>query len=246
MAHIQSGVDATLQVVDPNSKAARVILYDAAGNPVLLFPGEVKSGADATLLTVDPISLAARVTLYGPDGQALAVKSNYGKGIYQAKWRHTSAIGATNPVFALRNTHATRVVYIRKAWFQLWFDGVGAATEMAFAWRRGTGCTSIATGSVVTPFDKRSSLATSDIECKVLDTSLNCVGVTWGSYFTAHAWARLTHSATQAGGVSPLYLFDFGDQPVELMQNEVLAVVTAGNTVIGDNVSGGVEYAVGL
>jgi hypothetical protein len=72
---------------------------------------------------------------------------------------------------------------------------------------------------------------------------LTLTGVmTYGSPFYNAAWARVTHSAMQGGGISDLLTLDFGDQPIELAQNEVLALRLLAVAVIGDNVGGGVGF----
>ncbi|MEA2639818.1 MAG: hypothetical protein QOF51_1212 [Chloroflexota bacterium] len=107
---------------------------------------------------------------------------------------------------------------------------------------KGTGCTAT-NGNAVTPLMKRSSYTNPDVEVKLLDTGLTLTGVTLGSAFFACLWPRITHSATAtANSASNPFVLDVGDQPIELAQNEVLAIRTEVTSVVGDGVFGGCEF----
>lgn len=203
---------------------------------------QIQSGATADLLTIDPISKAARVSLYGPDGQPLLYISDRDRGIARVAVRQTAASAAAQVVWALRCGTVAKVLYITRIWLQFWFDGTGAATEMKYELIKGTGVTAMSSGAAVTPLLKRSSIDNSDADCRVLDTGLTLTGVSYGSAFWNGAWPRLTHSATQAGGVSLPFCLEFGNNPIELAKDEVLALRLLATAVIGDSVGGGVEF----
>ncbi len=152
----------------------------------------------------------------------------------------TTAAGAS--VWAIRNATAAKKLYITRIWMQLFQSGTGAATEMQYEWIKGTGCTAMSGGAVVTPLIKRTGITNPDINARVLDTGLTQTGISQGAAFFNCAWSRLTHSATQAGAVSGQFTLDLLGDPIELLQNEVLSLRQAVNSVIGDSVSGGVEF----
>ena len=96
--------------------------------------------------------------------------------------------------------------------------------------------------TAVTPLLKRTGQTNPDVEVYKLDTGLTQTGITQGAAFFNCVWSRLTHSATQAGAVSPVFVMDFMGDPLELLLNEVLSLRQAVNSVVGDSVSGGVEF----
>jgi hypothetical protein len=203
---------------------------------------QIVSGASADIMTVDPTSKAARVSLYGPDGEPLLYGSNRDRGIASVAVRQTATSAAAVVAWALRSGTVGKTLYITRIWLQLWFDGTGAATEMRYELVKGTGCTAMSGGAVVTPLLKRSSANNPDADARVLDTGLTLTGVSYGTPFWNCAWSRLTHSATQAGGVSNPFVLEFGSMPIELAKDEVLALRLLATAVIGDNVGGGVEF----
>ncbi|MFN0070502.1 MAG: hypothetical protein ACKVVP_03295 [Chloroflexota bacterium] len=61
---------------------------------------------------------------------------------------------------------------------------------------------------------------------------IDLTGATLGAAFFNFLWPRITQSATAtANSASNPLVLDFGDQPIELAQNEVLAIRSAGATV---------------
>jgi hypothetical protein len=201
------------------------------------------SGASSDILTIDPASKAARVTLYGPDGEPRAFISNRDRGIADVRVQQSATTGAPAVVWAIRSVTTARVVYVSKLWLQLYQSGTGAATELWYELIKGTGCTGISNGSTVTPLRKRTLLVNPDVEVKVLDTGLTLTGVTLGSAFFNCLWPRITHSATAtANSASNPFVLDFGDEPIELALNEVLAIRTVNTAVVGDGIIGGCEF----
>lgn len=205
----------------------------------------LQSGDSTALQTIDPLSKAARSTLYAPDGRALAFASDRNRGTVQVSIRQTAATAQGAVVWAMRNKSVDRVLHVRRLWWQCFFDGTGQGTEMSYAWRVGSGCTAIPNGSYVVPSLKKRDVSNADIEAKYLDTGLTLTGVTWDTALYPFAWARLTHSATQAGGISSQFVLDFRDEPYELGPDEVFSLYSLKNSIIGDNVIGGVDFCGG-
>jgi hypothetical protein len=194
------------------------------------------------LLRVDASSGALRATEYGPDGQALAYVSNNDRGIASIRVRQSGTGAAPLVVWAIRNKTAGKTLYIRRFWLQLGFNGTGAATEMQYELIKGTGCTALTGATAVTPLLKRTAISNSDVDCGVLDTGITLTNVALGSAFWSAWMSRVTHSATQAGQFGGQHILDFSDQPIELLQNEVLAIRTVQTAVIGDIAEGGCEF----
>ncbi len=172
------------------------------------------------------------------------VHANYDSTVLDIRVVQSTTTSAGASVWALRNSAAAttnRVLYVKKIWMQLFFNGTGAATEMQYEWIKGVSCTAMSGGSAVTGLKKKTSLTNPDIDARVLDTGITQTGISQGAAFFNMAWCRLTHSATQAGGISQMQTIDFGEYPLELLANEVLSLRQAANSVAGDCVSGGVE-----
>jgi hypothetical protein len=160
--------------------------------------------------------------------------------------QQSATTGAPAVVWALRSSTSSRVLYVRKLWLQLYQSGTGAASELWYELIKGTGCTAISNGSAVTPLRKRTAYTNPDVEVKVLDTGLTLTGVTLGGAFFNCLWPRITHSATAtANSASTPFVLDFGDQPIELEQDEVLAIRTVNTAVVGDGIIGGCEFSGG-
>lgn len=204
----------------------------------------IQSGVSADLLTVDPTSKAARVALYGPDGEPLLYISNRNRGIAHIRVRQSAATALGAVVWAIRNSSAGKTLYITKLWLQMWFDGTGAATEMKYELIKGTGCTAMSGGTAITPLLKRTTLTNPDVDCRVLDTGLTLTGVTQEpDPFWSAAMARLTHSATQAGGIGTQHVLDISEEaPIELAYQETLSLRQWATSVLGDNIAGGCEF----
>ncbi|MEA2639819.1 MAG: hypothetical protein QOF51_1213 [Chloroflexota bacterium] len=134
-------------------------------------PLQVISGATNDFLTVGPSSKASRATLYGPDGEPRAFVSNRDRGIALIGLQHSAATAAPAIVWSIRSLTATRTLYIRKFWLQLYYAGtVGAASELQYELVKGVGCTA-SSGTAVPPLMKRTSESNPDVEVKVLNQS---------------------------------------------------------------------------
>jgi hypothetical protein len=177
-----------------------------------------------------------------PQGDPTVYASSHDRGIARINVVQTAATAAWAYVWALRSATAGRTLYISRIWLQLWFNGTGAATEMIYVLCKGADCTAMSGGAAVTALLKRTAITNPDVDCRILDTGLTLTGVSLGGIFWRVAWSRLTHSATQAGVCSPQFVLDFGRQPIELSQNEVLVMQQAAASVVGDTIAGGVEF----
>lgn len=154
----------------------------------------------------------------------------------------TATTAADASLWAIRNATSGKTLLITKIWLQMWFNGTGAATEQRYCIRKGASCTAMSGGAAVTPLVKRAGVTNADVDARVLDTGLTQTGIAQAAVFWSCGWARLTHSATQAGGVSPQFVLDMTDSPIELKQNEVLSIQNVVAAVIGDVLVGGVEF----
>lgn len=153
---------------------------------------------------------------------------------FQIRQSATSAIGTI--VAFIRNTHATRVLYVNKLSQELGFDGVGAATLMKYELAKYTAVTAT-TGTSVTPIIKRTSQGASPAaEVKVLDTGITLTGGVLQGVLNQTMSGRTTPSATVAPVINREYI-DFNlanDSPIELAQNEAIAIRLAATAVVGD------------
>ena len=191
------------------------------------------------LMGVDANSRAGRVSPYGPDGQALVYNSNNDRGVADIRVKASSTAAASTVVWGLLNKSSGKTLYIYRICLQPGFNGTGAASEQQWELVKGTGCTALTNSTVVTPLISRTGIANSDVLAGVLDTGITLTGVTLGSPFYNIYWARLTHSATQAGNMGDQHILDFSSTPLELAYQEVLAIRNAQTQVIGDLLSGG-------
>ena len=185
------------------------------------------------------------VVLYGPDGNPLSFKSDYDRGCQKIYVRQAGASALGTPIWALRNMTAGRVLNIRSIAWQLFFDGAGVATEMRYEFVKATGVTAMSGGTVIPALAKRTGISNADAECRVLDSGLTLTGASYGESFHTSVWARLTHSGTQAGGMSPQMTLNFGEQALELAQNEALVIRLSVVSVLGDTIAGSVDFCGG-
>jgi hypothetical protein len=109
---------------------------------------------------------------------------------------------------------------------------------MKYEWIKGQTVSVFSGGVAVAPVNLRSSISNPDVDARLLDTGLTATGLSSVQTLGRSAWARLTHSATQAGGVSAQLRLDFGDCPLELAYQEVFGLRQLVTSVIGDNVGG--------
>jgi len=148
----------------------------------------------------------------------------------------------------MRNNNATRTIQVLRIKYQLSFDGTGAASLMRYEWVKATAVTVFSGGVAVTPVNLKTSLGNpTQTEVRVLDTGLTTTGITNAQPLHTSNWARLTFSATQAGGISGQFILDFAEQgmgPLELAQNEILCLRNGPTnaSVVGDTVLGGVLF----
>lgn len=211
---------------------------------------KLTSGATTDQVTIDPTSKAYRKTLYGPDGQALDYASGFDRGVCLISvLQAASPINAGGVIWSLRNLSATRTLYITRAYFEIGMAPPigGAASEQRYQFFKYTGVTSVSGGTPapMLPLLKRTSILTTDVEALASDmsTALTMTGGAAGAAFWEIIWARLTHSATGAGGVSDQLLMPLSEsQPIELAQNEALAIQCAVNGLQGDILRGAVEF----
>jgi hypothetical protein len=154
----------------------------------------------------------------------------------------SAATAADVSLWAIRCATAGKPIFITKIWLQVWFNGTGAATEQRYCLRKGTGCTAMSGGAAVTSLIKRGYITNANVDARVLDTGLTQTGISQAAVFWSCGWARLTHSATQAGGISPQFTLDLSASPIELKHNEVLSIQNVVTAVIGDVLVGGVEF----
>lgn len=207
----------------------------------------IKSGTASDLLTVGATSKAARITPYDDAGNSLA-PTELARGDVNVLVRQTGTTAAGACVWGLRNSSATRTIVVYRIRFSLSFDGTGAASLMRYEWIKGTGVTTFSGGSAVTPAILKTSLTQGTaVDTRVLDTGLTTTGLTAGGAMYTATWARLTFSATQAGGISPQHVLDFqgaGFGGLELVQNEILCLRNGPTnaSVIGDTVLGDVLF----
>lgn len=203
----------------------------------------ITSGASSDLLTIDPTSKAGRVTIYGPDGEAALYTSNRNRGIADIRVKQSTTTSASTVVWSIRSATSGKTLYIRRLWLQLYQTGTGAATEMQYEFVKATSVTAYGSSpTTVTPLLKRTSVTNTDAEVRMLDTGFTLTGAAFGSPFFNCVWPRLTHSATQAGIASNPFVLEFGEQPIELALNEVIAIRNVVTAVAGDSIIGGCEF----
>jgi hypothetical protein len=198
---------------------------------------DIISGASSDLWTIDPSSKAGRVTLY--DGNGLPI-SGMGKdtarGAINVLVRQTAATGAGATVWAVRNTHATKRLYITRIVLQMSFDGTGAATLMRYELLKGINNTALTGGAAVTPSIDETDLTQS--VCGLTVTGVTYGGVVWGG-----THARMTPSATVNATGSMIEVLEW-PKIIELKQNEVLGIRNGPTnaSVIGDSVFGSMRF----
>lgn len=169
--------------------------------------------------------------------------------VYAVNVRQSAATAASSIVWGLHNPSATKIICIRSAALQLFFDGTAAATLMKYELVKYTGVTSFSLGVVVTGMHKRTSLSGAVVGvARVLDTGLTATGGTAQAVVPVGAMGRVTQTATnfQCAWAMPLSANERGTinaMSIELAQNELLAIRQSATSVIGDNIVGYVETA---
>jgi len=204
----------------------------------------IKSGASSDQWTIDPTSKAGRITLYDAAGNCLSPTENARASvIVQVTQAGTDAAGTI--IWGLKNASATLTIQVLRLSLQLLFSGTGAATLMAYEALKYTGVTSMTGGSVNTPAILKTSLSQGTAyESRFASTGLTLTGGTAGGLIHMITLGRLTPSATvQSSG--PQHILDFselGMGPLELAQNEVLALRLTNTAVSGDAILGSVLF----
>jgi hypothetical protein len=202
---------------------------------------EIKSGASTDLLTIDPTSKAARVTLYDAAGTAIN-KASIFDGAVAVSVRQSAATAATAVVWGLHNPSATVNLYVQKIDLRCFFDGTAAATLMKYEIIKATSVSAFSAGSTVTAVKKRTSLTTIAVP-RVLDTGLTTTGIANIQVLGNLVMGRVTQTATNYQQAN--LLFDFTSvvsAPIQLVQNEILAIRQTVTSVVGDNIVGSVEW----
>jgi hypothetical protein len=209
----------------------------------------IQSGATSDVLTVDPTSKAARITPYDAAGNPLG----QGAAAWSAHFpvRQSAATGAGAHVLYIRNTHATKKVYIEKITVMSAFDGTGAATLMAYKFIKGTTITSTSGATAVTALNKTTGVgnpvAAADIG--FIDTGATLTGLTVGGILSSFYAPRPTLSAGSATAaatpLNPPAIWDFtGDvaHPIQLVQNEALYLDNLNTAVVGDRLNVTIDF----
>jgi hypothetical protein len=160
--------------------------------------------------------------------------------IYSVNVRQSAATALGAIVWGLHNPHASKIVSVRAASLQMFFDGTAAATLMKYELVKYTGVTAFSLGSAVTPMSKRTALAAASAVARVLDTGLTATNGVAGAVVPIGAMGRVTQTTTNFQSLVPV-LPKGDDMAIELAQNELLAIRQSANSVIGDNIVGYVE-----
>lgn len=198
----------------------------------------LRSGATADELTIDPTSNAARATGYDSAGTELLPPPT---GVYMLPFgiRYSAALAAAGKVWAMRNG-STKTVYITRIQLSASFDGTGAATTVIYQFMRFSTATPTG-GNAQTVIKKNSSYPASAIADARLTTGAALLTVTSVVFESPFADLGCQH---QIGGNSILDL-NFGEHPSRcfvLGANEGLAINLLTATVIGDAMSGVIEW----
>lgn len=161
--------------------------------------------------------------------------------LYSVSVRQSAATSAGAIVWGLHNPSASKIVSVRSALLQMFFDGTAAATLMKYELVKYTGVTAFSAGAVVTPMYKRSALS-ADVAAvaRVLDTGLTATNGAAQAIVPIGAMGRVTQTTTNFQSVWPALDKELG-LAIELAQNELLAIRQTVTSVIGDNVLGYVE-----
>jgi hypothetical protein len=166
--------------------------------------------------------------------------------IYPVNVRQSAATAAGAIVWGLHNPSASKIVVVRSAQFQMFFDGIAAATLMKYEMVKYTGVTTFSAGAVVTPMRKRTALAGSVVGvARVLDTGLTATDGVAQAPVPLGAMGRVTQTARNFQSVWSIPLAFVADvanaMAIELANNELLAIRQTVISVIGDNIVGYVE-----
>lgn len=199
---------------------------------------QIQSGATADLLTIDATSKAARVTNYDSGGNELRPAPS-GAYMLPIRVRASAATAATATVWAMHNLGA-KVVKIRKIYIAAAFDGTAAASVSDWQLTRFRTATPTG-GSAIPVIPKKTSYGASSVtDARFLDTGLTVGAMTFDGAFAQIAGARQVGSSNAywfvVSGLDTIY------EPIELAINDGLCIRTAVAQVIGDSISGGIEW----
>lgn len=202
---------------------------------------DIISGVSSDVLTIDPISKAARVTLYDPAGNAL-LRNNVFSGAAAFMVKQSTTTGAGAVVFGLHNPHASKIVHIQNIQVRCFFDGVAAATLMNYEIIKATSVTAFSAGTAITPVTKitgQSAIAVA----RFLDTGLTTTGITAVQVLGNILMGRVTMTATNFQSTQEIWEFSALQKlPIQLAQNEILAIRQVVASVAGDRIIGTVDW----
>lgn len=200
----------------------------------------IQSGASSDQLSIGPTSKAARVTLYDGAGNEIHATPT-GSYILPFRIIQSAATAANLMVWAMRNG-ATKTVRIRKIKGSITFAGTAAAaTQIGYDFRRFTAATPTG-GTVLVPFKKRTGDPASSVaDARFVDTGLTTTGITF-----ENAFANINLPASVTGTVGT-FAYDFINtnekfSAYELAANEGLGILLTVTAIIGQAISGYVEY----
>jgi len=211
--------------VEPVSKAARVLLYDAAGNPLLADNG------------------AIRTVLFDSDGfEARPMPTGgYMAPILAQAFSAAVVNGAT--IWAMRNG-STRVIVFRRIFLTLGFRGAAATSTSSYLLCRFAGATPTG-GSGITIVKRNSAnppTAVVDVRSNYA-ASLGVAGITFEEGFANFGLQRQLNANqsidldyTEAFG-GDRYMGNF-----RLLPGEGLAIKLENTAVIGDMIGGFVDW----
>jgi hypothetical protein len=164
--------------------------------------------------------------------------------IYSVNVRQSAATALGAIVWGLHNPSTSKIVSIRSASLQMFFDGTAAATLMKYELVKYTGVTAFSAGVAVTPMYKRTALSSGvSAVARVLDTGLTATNGVAQAVVPLGAMGRVTQTATnfQSLWAGLAREFDTTNSAIELAANELLAIRQSAISVIGDNLVGYVE-----
>src|SRR5688572_12536372 len=196
----------------------------------------LKSGATADTLTIDPTSLAMRVTLYNTAG---AVVNPIYTGTYSARIDAVPTATADTVFWAMKNTHASKVCYIRMINYTCGFTGTAAATRTVFRFEKFTAGTP-AGGQTVMGVAKRYTAAATSAVTDVRGGNVAVTGTTRDTQPLATTAVTSQLAAAFSGNVD----LDGGGEEgrIQIGPGEGLQVAVIGTAVLGAWLAGTVVW----
>jgi len=197
----------------------------------------IKSGDSPDLLKIDPTSKAARVTEYDSAGQELYKTPGGSYLIPISMGRQTAAIAAGSYIWAFRNG-AAKTIRLRRIVLTTSFDGTAAATTQTYQIMRFSTATPTG-GSVIVIVKKKTTYGAST----VVDARQNpaaALGITGVVFETV---GMCIQQPRQLAPLQQINMpFDQSNNAYELQPNEGLAINLLVVGVIGDTITGFVEF----